>query len=109
MGPARAICRYAKTFAQNPNGFILNLNTLASKLIFSPDANDFEYALAERGKLLGFLSTRPDKETNGAEPDNLWAVGNGHYFVIECKSGAISGTISKDYCNQLGGLCRSMM
>ena len=106
MGQARAICGYAKTVSQNPNEFILHFNVLASKLIFSPDANEFEFALAEFGKLLGFLSTRPDKETNGAGPDNLWALGNGYYFVIECKSGAVSDTISKDYCNQLGGSVR---
>ena len=33
-------------------------------------------------------------------------MGNNKYFVIECKSAAISETISKNYCNQLGGAIR---
>lgn len=103
---AQAICEYAKKFAQDPNGYIIHLNALSARLVFSPKANDFESALAEFGKLLGFLSTRPDKETHGAGPDNLWAVEDGLYFVIECKSGADSNIISKDYCNQLGGSVR---
>ena len=76
------------------------------ELIFSPDADGFENALEKVGKLLGFGSSRPDKETCGKGPDNLWALGEGKYFVIECKSGATSNTISKEYCNQLGGSMR---
>lgn len=106
IGQARAICEYARKIVQNSNEYILYLDALASKLVFSPDADDFESAFAELGALLGFISTRPDKETNGVGPDNLWAIGNGCYFVVECKSGATSGTISKDYCNQLGGSVR---
>ena len=56
--------------------------------------------------LIGFISTRPEKETRGEGPDNLWAMGSNKYFVIECKSAAIAETISKDYCNQLGGAIR---
>ena len=72
----------------------------------SPDADEFESALQAIGKLIGFISTRPEKETYGEGPDNLWATGNNKYFVIECKSAAVSDTISKDYCNQLGGAIR---
>lgn len=106
MEQARAICVYAETISNNPNEYILYVNTVLSKLVFSPDAEGFEFSIAEFGKLLGFVSTRPDKETNGAGPDNLWAIGSGCYFVIECKSGATSEIISKDYCNQLGGSVR---
>lgn len=103
---ARAICEYIGSNFQSSNDFIVHTDAVMSKLVFSDDSNGFESALAEIGNLLGFLSTRPDKETNGAGPDNLWAIGNGDYFVIECKSGATSNTISKDYCNQLGGSVR---
>ena len=58
------------------------------------------------GIILVFKSTRPDQETDGAGPDNLWAVGNNHYWVIECKNKATSDTICKEYCNQLGGSIR---
>jgi hypothetical protein len=50
----------------------------------------------------GFIGQRPEAEF-GKGPDVLWGVGNLQYFVIECKNGATSDTISKDYCNQLNG------
>lgn len=106
MEQAKAICEYANSVAGNPNEYILYFDALASRLVFSPNAEEFEQAFSEVGKFLGFKSSRPDKETHGAGPDNLWAVGNGHYFVIECKTGATADTISKDYCNQLGGSVR---
>ncbi|KPY91145.1 Superfamily II helicase [Pseudomonas syringae pv. spinaceae] len=33
----------------------------------------------------------------------LWRTGSHHYFVIECKNGAITNTINKHDCNQLNG------
>ena len=89
-----------------PNDYVIHANAIASSLVFSPDADNFESALQDIGNLIGFISTRPEKETCGEGPDNLWAMGNNKYFVIECKSAAISDTISKDYCNQLGGAIR---
>lgn len=103
---AKNICIYANTITNDPNEFILFWNDVASNLAFSPDADGFEQAFESAGNILGFISTRPDKETNGAGPDNLWALGNGYYSIVECKSGAVSATISKDYCNQLGGSVR---
>ncbi len=106
ISQAKAICKYLKDERINQNDYIIHANSITSSLAFSPDANDFESAIQSTGELLGFVSTRPDKETNGEGPDNLWAIGNNHYFVIECKSGATTDTISKDYCNQLGGSMR---
>lgn len=103
---AHAVCEYIRSTFQNSNDFIVHIDAITTKLAFSDDANGFESALAKLGNLLGFLSTRPDKETNGAGPDNLWAIGNGDYFIIECKTGATSNKISKEYCNQLGGSVR---
>lgn len=107
-GQARRICEYAQQNAKKQNDYVIYWDAVSGKLVFSPDAAGFEDALEKVGKFLGFVSTRPDKETNGAGPDNLWAIGDNKYFIIECKSGADKSTktISKDYCNQLGGSLR---
>ena len=103
---AKAICDYITRNQITPNEYVIHANAIASSLVFSPDADNFESALQDIGNLIGFISTRPEKETYGEGPDNLWAMGNNKYFVIECKSAAIAETISKDYCNQLGGAIR---
>ena len=106
MDQAKAIISYNKNQYTDANQYIIHLNAVMDELVFSPDADGFENALEKVGKLLGLGSSRPDKETCGKGPDNLWAIGEGKYFVIECKSGATSSTISKEYCNQLGGSMR---
>lgn len=63
----------------------------------------FEEALNQVGTFLGFICFRPDKETGGYGPDNLWAIDSNMYLVIECKTEATTTTIKKDYCNQLSG------
>ena len=106
MEQARAVCEYITQKTTTPNDYVIHANAIMSSLAFSPDADGFESSLQKLGQLIGFISTRPEKETCGEGPDNLWAIGNNKYFVIECKSAAISETISKDYCNQLGGAIR---
>ncbi len=103
---AKAVLDNALSISSNPNECVIHINSVLDKLLYSPNANDFEDALKEAGEILGFESSRPDKETSGKGPDNLWAIGNSKYLVIECKSGATSETISKDQCNQLGGSVR---
>jgi hypothetical protein len=51
---------------------------------------------------VGFGSQRPEEDI-GKGPDNLWALGELHYLVIECKSGASAERISKKDANQLNG------
>lgn len=60
----------------------------------------FEAAIERVGYMLGFSSSRPDQET-GVGPDNLWAVGGDHYWVIECKSEVVSEPISRSDLEQL--------
>ena len=103
---AKAVCEYITRKQITQNDYVIHANAIASALVFSPDADGFESALQLIGQLIGFVSTRPDKETCGKGPDNLWATGSNKYFVIECKSAAVTDTISKDYCNQLGGSMR---
>ena len=103
---ARSICNYLKSMSISRNDFLIYIDGILSNAVFSPDSVQFEIAIRDIGKALGFISTLPDQETNGRGPDNLWAIGNNNYLVIECKSGAVSDTISKDYCNQLDGSMR---
>lgn len=48
-------------------------------------SNDSEDRVQQLGLLLGFDSTRPDKERRDGGPDNLWISG-GRSFVIELKT-----------------------
>ncbi|WP_018213613.1 hypothetical protein [Desulfitobacterium hafniense] len=104
---AISILEYLRSVSLDPNECILHINAVLDDLVFNSDssADVFEQALEEVGAMLGFKSSRPDKEGTGG-PDNLWAIGNNSYCVIECKSGAITNFISKEYCNQLGGSVR---
>lgn len=61
---------------------------------------EFEQALQDLGSLLGFSSQRPDNDFR-VGPDNLWATGGDHYFVIECKSEATASRVSRDDLEQL--------
>jgi hypothetical protein len=59
--------------------------------------------MKDLGKFLGFGSQRPEDEI-GRGPDNLWALGDLNYLVIECKSGAvIADKVDKGDTNQLNG------
>ena len=103
---AIAIKDFLSRMFSDQNEYVIYVDALLERLCFSPTADDFEAALKDLGTILGFVSTRPDKETGGQGPDNLWAIGDGKYLVIECKTGSVVDTISKDYCNQLGGSLR---
>lgn len=91
------------------NNLRIGLEAILENLTFAtsntPDrdsAERFEDSIKKLGELLGFLSSRPEKE-EGSGPDNLWAIGEGHYLIIECKSNSVSGLICKSDCNQLNG------
>ncbi len=63
----------------------LHLEEQLSNLSFGVEAEKFEYALFEIGRLLGYASQRPDKEIRKG-PDVLWCVSNNRYVLLECKS-----------------------
>lgn len=88
------------------NTFLLSVAGLLSDLVWDGNrVEQFESAVQELGRLLGFGSQRPEKLHQNGGPDNLWAVGGLHYFVIECKNGVESPNkeVTKTYCNQLLG------
>ena len=100
---AKNIVWKLRPFEGNANALLLQINGLLDDLSFLPgNANQFEAAMQELAGFLGFLAQRPEIDF-GNGPDNLWAVGNLEYFVIECKSGAVNQTVSKYYANQLSG------
>lgn len=102
LDQARA-CREFLLLNPSPNAPVIRMNALLEDLVFKPDtANRFEQALKEVARFVGFKSQRPELEFKKG-PDVLWAVGGLSYFVIECKNGAISGSINKHDCNQLNG------
>jgi replicative superfamily II helicase len=61
------------------------IDEIVGALRFGTRAETFERALHELGGALGFACERPDKEWK-AGPDNLWALRDSEYLLVECKS-----------------------
>ena len=92
-------------YSNGLNQFIIDIDAILEDLIFIPDtvrqtANKFEEAIKNIAFYLGFLGQRPENEL-GRGPDNLWAVGDNQYFIIECKNGVSNETINKHDVAQL--------
>ncbi|GAB1544566.1 DEAD/DEAH box helicase family protein [Scytonema sp. NUACC21] len=103
MDQARICGDYLRQKFDDPNKIVIQMNGLLELLIFKPETADiFEESLKTIARYIGFNSQRPEAEYRKG-PDVLWELGNLSYFVIECKNGATTDTISKDYCNQLNG------
>jgi hypothetical protein len=99
---ASASVTFMRRFLES-NDLIVWLNALLEDLAWDPEATHrFEAAVQELGFFLGFGSQRPERQI-GKGPDNLWAIGDLSYIIIECKSGATTDEISKKDCNQLTG------
>lgn len=102
-GQAAAAVEFMTRFLEG-NDLIIWVNGLLEDLQWGEEGSKrFEAAMKELGLFLGFGSERPEDQV-GRGPDNLWALGNSRYLVIECKSGAVlAGRISKHDTNQLNG------
>lgn len=72
-----------------PAALRLDVEAIIADLIFDETrVEQFEEALRQVGLLLGLGgSQRPEHDTNGG-PDNLWALGDNQFWVIEAKTGA---------------------
>lgn len=70
-----------KTFENFQN----SANEIISNLDFQIPASKFESSLDEMGKILGFVTDRPDDKYRKG-PDHLWGVADNFYFIIEDKS-----------------------
>jgi tetratricopeptide (TPR) repeat protein len=70
---------------RNFEDLLVYMDDVFSRLVFGVKADKFENAIDELGYILGFNTERPDKNWK-AGPDNLWAIREGQYLFIECKS-----------------------
>ncbi|WP_404392280.1 DEAD/DEAH box helicase family protein [Pseudoalteromonas phenolica] len=64
---------------------LVYMDDVFSRLAFGVKSERFESAIDDLGKLLGFNTERPDSNWKSG-PDNLWAIKDGKYLFIECKS-----------------------
>lgn len=80
---------------------LVYMDDMFSSLVFGVKSDRFENAIDDLGKLLGFNTERPDKSWK-AGPDNLWAIKDGQYLFIECKSEVLltRAEITKDETGQ---------
>lgn len=84
QGRAERIASWVRAFGAYVD-MDLTVSDILGRLRFGVKADDFEHALDELSRALGFAGERPDKEWK-AGPDNLWALDDTRYLVIECKS-----------------------
>ena len=86
------------------NNYVIHVDSILDDLIFVENtANSFENAIKNVASIIGIHSSRPEKEGALGGPDDLWAIDNLKYFVIECKNGVKPDIteISKSDCEQL--------
>lgn len=76
-----------------------------NNLQFGVKKDDFETAVDDLGKLLGFVTDRPD-EYQKKGPDHVWAIDKGKYFAIEDKS-EVSTTRNEIYKSETGQMNNS--
>jgi len=84
QGRAERIAAWVRGFGTYAD-MDVTVSDILGRLRFGVKADDFEHALDELSRALGFAGERPDKEWKEG-PDNLWALDDTRYLVIECKS-----------------------
>jgi len=89
-----------------PAALRLDVESIVEELVFNEfRVEQFEEALRRAGVFIGLGSQRPEHDTNTG-PDNLWALGDNNFWVIEAKTGAKSPAIGK---RDMGQLATSML
>ncbi|MEE6296635.1 helicase C-terminal domain-containing protein [Georgenia wangjunii] len=78
----------------------LGFNALLGDLVFGPRTRHFEAAMDDLASPLGFAGQRPEIEI-GRGPDNLWALNDNSFLIIEAKSGSEEHPVYKDDAKQL--------
>jgi hypothetical protein len=100
---AERSANHIASLANDGNALLLYANSLLDDLSMPSRSSDaFEDAILRLGEFLGLASQRPEREL-GEGPDSLWGLGPTEFAVIECKSQASTGLISKADINQLSG------
>ena len=80
---AHAVLEWARSFTEQ-NALVIETQTVTHDLAFGVRPNDFEQALDQLARILGFWSERSEKKITGG-PDVLWQMTNGHYLIFEAK------------------------
>jgi replicative superfamily II helicase len=85
---------------------LVEVDAIISNLRFGVTADDFEAAFDNLGKALGFVTQRPDKELREG-PDNLWALRDDLYWIVECKNQVDQNRkeINKQETGQMNNSC----
>lgn len=85
---------------------VIALDEILCNLRFMVEADKFEKAFDDLGKALGFECQRPDREWKEG-PDNLWALRDGEYLLVECKSEAslTRAEVYKEETGQMNNAC----
>lgn len=105
LGQSYNVLRFAEkeNIHNDANQYIFYMNDLLEKLVFEENTHEeFEEAIKLILNLIGFIATRPEKET-GTGPDDFCVISNEEYLIIECKNEVVNDTISRHDCNQLDG------
>jgi hypothetical protein len=90
---------------QTPEDLLLNIDAITAQMRFGVPADDFEAALNDLGMALGFVTQRPDKEWREG-PDNLWALRDNNYLLLECKNQVDQNrAINKQETGQMNNSC----
>lgn len=84
QGRVERIQKWIRSF-DNYSNLDVAVSDILERLVFGVKADKFEHALNELSFALGFVGERPDTEWKEG-PDNLWALDDKHYLLIECKS-----------------------
>ena len=84
QGRAERIAKWTASFSSYSELNIAIFDILG-RLTFGTKADNFEGALNELSRALGYVGERPDAEWKEG-PDNLWALDASRYLLIECKS-----------------------
>lgn len=97
----RCVSKLTTMFGSGGSALLLGFEAILDDLTFDPArTEEFEAAFQKLGYILGLGSQRPELEL-AKGPDNLWALGGGHYWVVEAKSGATSSKVGKRDAAQL--------
>ena len=102
MQGQRAASVLSEAFASSTE-LILGFEAVISDLLFDEArTEEFEAAFLQVGLLIGLNAARPEKEMLDG-PDDLWALDQNRYWVIEAKTGAKTNFMAKKDVNQLAG------
>ena len=99
------IISWVKQF-DNYEELSIAVEDILGSLTFGTLADRFEAAVDNLAKALGFVGERPDKEWKEG-PDNLWALRDNEYLLIECKSQVqlTRSEINKGETEQMNSSC----